>query len=113
MLELGVDRVLTSGGASTALEGATEIAGLVQLAGDRLAVMAGGSITAENVGEIVERTGVREVHVRGAGRVASAMRYRRDGVPIAKAGAGDYEREVARAEEIGRVVAATLAAATG
>ncbi len=105
LLELGVDRVLTSGSSANALAGATEIAGLVQLAAERLVVMAGGSITPDNVREIVEKTGVREVHVRGAGRVASAMRYRRGDVPIAKAGAGEYEREVASAEEIGRVVA--------
>ncbi len=105
LVELGVARVLTSGGGPTALEGATAIAGLVQLAADRVIIVAGGSIRPDNVAEIVERTGVREVHVRGAGRVVSAMRYRRDGVPIAKAGAGEYEREVASADEIGRVVA--------
>jgi copper homeostasis protein len=104
LLALGVDRVLTSGGAATALEGADAIAALVDVVGDRMIVMAGGSITAANVAGIVARTGVPEVHVRGAGRVVSAMRHRREAVSISKTGAGDYERSVTRADEIRRVV---------
>jgi hypothetical protein len=44
------------------------------------------------------------VHVRGAARVESAMRHRRDTVSLMKTGASDYERSVTRAEEIRRVV---------
>lgn len=104
LLELGVDRVLTSGGAPTAEEGARRIAALAQRAGDRMIVMAGGSITAANVGRIVAATGVTEVHVRGAAPVQSAMRHRRDAVSLTKSGASDYERSVTRAAEIRRVV---------
>jgi copper homeostasis protein len=102
--ELGVDRVLTSGGAPTALEGVGSIASLVQRVGDRMIVMAGGSITASNVREIVAATGVREVHVRGAARVGSAMRHRREVVSLSKTGASDYERSVTQADEIRKVV---------
>ena len=66
--------------------------------------MAGGSITASNVGEIVAATGVREVHVRGAARVTSAMRHRREVVSLSRAGGSEYERSVTRAEEMRRVV---------
>ena len=105
LLELGVDRVLTSGGAPTALEGVSAIAELVRRVGDRMIVMAGGSITASNVGEIVAKTGVREVHVRGAATVDSAMKHRRDIVSLSKVGASDYDRSATRADEIRRVVA--------
>jgi copper homeostasis protein len=104
LLALGVDRVLTSGGAPTAAEGAASMARMVQRVGDRMIVMAGGSITAANVGEIVAKTGVREVHVRGAARVESAMRHRRSVVSLSKTGASDYERSATRADEIRRVV---------
>lgn len=103
LLELGLDRLLTSGGAPTAVEGATRIAALAQRAGDRMIVMAGGSITAANVGRVVAATGVKEVHVRGAAPVQSAMKHRRD-VSLTKTGASDYERSVTRADEIRRVV---------
>ena len=62
LLALGVDRVLTSGGADTAAAGAASIARMVTRAGDALTVMAGGGVRAHNVAAIVQRTGVREVH---------------------------------------------------
>jgi len=68
-------------------------------------IMAGGSITPLNVGEVVATSGVREVHVRGAEPVDSAMRHRRSLVSLSKVGASDYERVVTRADEIRRVVA--------
>lgn len=64
LVALGVARVLTSGGAATALEGVPQIARLVQQAAGRLVVMAGGSVRAHNVREIVARTCVEEVHAR-------------------------------------------------
>src|SRR5262249_10015806 len=64
LVAIGVARVLTSGGAPTALEGADTIARLVARAGSALTIIAGGSVRADNVGEIVRRTGVREIHAR-------------------------------------------------
>ena len=64
LLALGVDRVLTSGGADTAAAGAPTIARMVARAGDALVVMAGGGIRAHNVAALVRQTGVREVHAR-------------------------------------------------
>lgn len=64
LLDLGVDRVLTSGGAATAAAGAALIARLVRQAGDALMVMAGGGVRAHNVAALVHATGVREVHAR-------------------------------------------------
>ena len=81
LLELGVARVLTSGGRATALEGAAELAGLVGRAGDRMAVMAGGSVRAGNVAELVARTGVREVHLRAAVDVPGRSRHRNPHLP--------------------------------
>jgi copper homeostasis protein len=64
LVTAGVSRVLTSGGAPTAREGVATLASLVRQAGDRLTVMAGGSIREENVRAVVDGSGVREVHVR-------------------------------------------------
>lgn len=104
---LGVDRVLTSGGAASALEGVAALRALVQQAGERLVVLAGGRLTPESVGAVVSASGVREVHVRGAERVESAMRFRRAGVGVAKPYAPDeFARVVTSAEQIRAVVAA-------
>ena len=73
LLALGVDRVLTSGGADTAAAGAATIARMVARAGDALVVMAGGGVRAHNVAAIVQQTGVREVHAASpAGRESIA-----------------------------------------
>jgi copper homeostasis protein len=64
LITFGVRRVLTSGGAATAHEGMPALASLVRQAGDRLVVMAGGGVKEGNVREIVDGTGVEEVHVR-------------------------------------------------
>jgi copper homeostasis protein len=67
LISLGVARVLTSGGAATASEGADVLASLVERAAGRLEILAGGGVRANNVGDIVRRTGVREVHARCEG----------------------------------------------
>jgi len=64
LVDAGVQRVLTAGGASTAAEGASVLAKLVRQAGSRLVVLAGGGVREENVQTLVSVAGVREVHVR-------------------------------------------------
>jgi copper homeostasis protein len=106
LIALGVDRVLTSGGAPTALEGAAELSRLVHHAAERIVVLAGGSITSANVADVVRATGVREVHVRGAEQVRSAMRHRHAGVTLVRPiNASDDARLVTRAGQIRRIVA--------
>ena len=60
--DLGFDKVLSSGGARTAAEGAITLACMVATAGNDLAVIAGSGVRPENVAETVAKTGVREVH---------------------------------------------------
>ena len=64
LVSLGVARVLTSGGAATASDGAAVLSALVTRAGERLRILAGGGVRATNVRDLVERSGVREVHAR-------------------------------------------------
>jgi copper homeostasis protein len=67
LVSLGIARVLTSGGAATAIEGAETLRALVDRVGDRLVVLAGGGVRAANVRDVVRRTGVHEVHARCGG----------------------------------------------
>ncbi|MGB7211360.1 MAG: copper homeostasis protein CutC [Gemmatimonadales bacterium] len=62
LVTLGVDRVLTSGGAVSAEAGIDALRELVGQASGRIGVLAGGGIRPANVARIVEGTGVREVH---------------------------------------------------
>jgi copper homeostasis protein len=64
VIDAGASRVLTSGGAPTAEDGADAIAALVDQAGERISVVAGGSIREHNVRDVITRTGAGEVHSR-------------------------------------------------
>jgi len=73
LIDCGITRVLTSGGAPTALEGATKIRSLREQASGRIQIMAGGGLREENVADVVRRSGVSAIHVRGTRVVTTAM----------------------------------------
>ena len=64
VIDTGAARVLTAGGPSTARDGSAVLADLVRRAADRIVIIAAGRVRAENVVELLARTGVREVHAR-------------------------------------------------
>lgn len=104
LVSLGVSRVLTSGQAPSALEGATTLAALVARGSGRIGVLAGGGITEDNVERIVALSGVHEVHVRGTATVESGMRFRSTRVSLGKAFVpDDYRRTVTDRERIQRI----------
>lgn len=76
LLELGVDRVLTSCGRSAVADGLDTLAALAEQAGDDLVVMPGGGIRPENVRAVAAVAGVREVHVGASRWRPSAMTHR-------------------------------------
>jgi len=63
LIACGVTRVLTSGGAPTALEGADRIRALAERAAGRIEILPGGGIREDNVAEVVRRTGCTAVHL--------------------------------------------------
>jgi len=62
LIELGVARILTSGGAKDAYTGRFEIRALVQHAAGRIEILPGGGVRAHNAAAILAATGVRELH---------------------------------------------------
>lgn len=87
----GCYRILTAGLHNTAAEGIDVIRELVTLANERIEIMAGSGVNAENVREI-SMTGVNALHMSGKSVRDSAMGYRnRDvfmgGIP----GISEYE----------------------
>lgn len=79
LIALGVDRVLTTGQESSAVEGVELIAALVQQAANRIIVMPGG-LRERNIQKFIQRTGVKEVHMTARMSVESAMTYRQEHV---------------------------------
>jgi copper homeostasis protein len=77
LIDLGLDRVLTSGQEPSVLEGLPLIVELMKRAGDRIVIMPGGGITARNVERIVAAARPREIHFAALEPVESTMRFRR------------------------------------
>lgn len=65
IIESGCQRLLTSGQKNTAAEGRDLIAQLVQQAGDRIIIMPGSGVSAENLPLLLE-TGAHEFHMSGS-----------------------------------------------
>ena len=63
LIDLGIRRVLTSGGRGSALEGADAIRRLVEAADGRIEIMPGGGVRPSNVADLVSGTGVDQVHL--------------------------------------------------
>lgn len=82
LIDLGVERVLTSGGRPDAREGIENLAKLVDHAGGRITIMAGGRLTLSNLETVIREGHVGEVHLGSAASQTfeSSMRIRpRDG----------------------------------
>ena len=62
VIETGAKRILTSGGAKSALEGAAVLSELIEAARERIAIVPGAGISAANIAEVARRTKAREFH---------------------------------------------------
>lgn len=101
----GVDRVLTSGGESSCVEGAEAIRKLVSKAGAKIEVMPGGGIHLENARALVDRTGVKQIHVSLRSAVPSPMLYRNPRVDMGSLDGQEYERFLVLEEQVSQLCA--------
>ncbi|PSR54496.1 copper homeostasis protein CutC [Adhaeribacter arboris] len=76
LIDLGVERLLTSGQEKSALEGSELIAELVRRAGNKLVVMPGGGITERNIARLHRETQAQEYHLTAREKLPSPMIYR-------------------------------------
>lgn len=62
LIEMGVTRVLTSGQKAKAMDGMELIADLQKKYGNRIELLAGSGMNADNAKEMMEKTGISQVH---------------------------------------------------
>jgi copper homeostasis protein len=79
-IDLGFERILTSGCALNVVAGTETIAALVKQADGRIAILAGGGVKPSNVAELVTRTGVREVHGSCSGPMVEGQAHGHEGL---------------------------------
>ncbi len=101
LIDLGVERVLTSGQERTALEGLDLIVELVRQAGDRIIVMPGGGLSERNLAKVLRVSGANEFHVSAGSTRESEMTFRNPRVAMGQqVGPPEYQVRVASANRI-------------
>lgn len=88
-IEVGFDRILTSGQRAKAIDGASLIADLQKRAEGRIVLMAGSGVNEENVRELVSVTRVEEIHLSAIGTSDSKMTYHNDHITGMGSSSGD------------------------
>ncbi len=78
IIEIGCERILTSGGKTTAIEGANVINHLVEQAAGRISIMPGCGVDEHNAADLVRFTNATEIHSSAKTRVPSVMQYRNE-----------------------------------
>lgn len=95
IIELGCHRILTSGQMPKAEEGIVLLKQLVDKAGERIIIMPGCGVNANNIAHIAAATGAREFHFSGRSKRESGMLFRKSRVSMGGAVIIDeYSRDV-------------------
>ena len=75
LIQIGCERILTSGQQSTAIEGSKLIAELNKLADHRIVIMPGSGIRKENIKMLADETGCTEFHSSLRSEIRSKMEF--------------------------------------
>ncbi|MGC9422772.1 copper homeostasis protein CutC [Vibrio sp.] len=103
IIELGFERVLTSGLAAQVEDGIDTLADMVTLAQGRIKIMAGAGLHAKNVARIIQHTGVQEVHLSGKTTRASRMQLQTTHAKMGQADIDDFVIPVTNSQAIAEV----------
>jgi copper homeostasis protein len=100
VIEAGADRILTSGGAQTAMLGASRIARMVAKADRRIGVMVCGTVRKDNIGELARRTHALEFHASLRKPTNSPVTYRNEMLSLSEPGVDEFARYAVAAEDV-------------
>lgn len=107
LIDLGVDRILTSGQAPNVLEGAPVIKEMIKRAAGRIAIMLGGGITSNNVARILQETGADEIHFSASEKQSGPMQYRNSRIFMGGAlRSSEFDRTVTTVDRISGILTA-------
>jgi copper homeostasis protein len=90
IIELGCDRILTSGGRTTAMEGSSIIARLIKKAAGRIIIMPGCGISETNAADLVHFTGATEIHASARKRIESQMTFKNNHIVLGQNYGDEY-----------------------
>ena len=108
LIDLGFDRILTSGQQPKAIQGAELLAKLNRQAAGRIILMAGSGVTEQNIRELREKTGLKEFHFSGREPQPSAMQYINPNLYMGRPGANEAALDYTTARRVSATIAQLL-----
>lgn len=109
LIELGCDRILTSGQQANAEAGIPLLKELQQEAAGRIILLAGCGVNENNIRRIAEETGVGEFHFSARESIKSGMEYKNEAVSMGgTVHISEYERNVTTAERVKNTIDALM-----
>lgn len=78
VIEIGCERILTSGLVPNALDGAETLATLINQADERIIIMPGSGVRSDNIIELAQKTGAVEFHTSARMNIESKMSYKNE-----------------------------------
>jgi len=107
LINLGIHRILTSGGAPSVEQGTTTIQKLIEYAQDRIIIMPGGGITEQNAKTIIQKTNAKEIHFSGRTQRESTMQHRNEKLVFSSPTQSEYTRHVTDLNRIRAILQTT------
>lgn len=101
IIELGCNRILTSGQQPTAELGIPLLKELQEQASGRIILLAGCGVNEKNISRIAQETGIQEFHFSARESIKSDMNYKNESVSMGGTVLiNEYERNVTSAERV-------------
>jgi copper homeostasis protein len=104
IIAMGCERILTSGGKSTAIEGANVIAHLIQKAAGRIIIMPGSGVSESTVADLIHYTKAKEIHSSARGPVKSNMEYHNDHIILSRDHLDEYSILMTDANKVREII---------
>lgn len=102
IIDLGCERILTSGQQPKADMGIDLLKKLVDIAGERIIIMPGSGVNKENIAKLATTTGAREFHFSAREPIESGMVYRNPNLKMGGTAVviNEFEEQVTSSEKV-------------
>jgi len=100
LVNLGIDRILTSGQSDSAILGAPLIRELIGKSQNKIILMPGHGIKENNLDQVIRETGAKEFHLYLTKNVTTEMQFIRKNVQMGKPDLSEYDTTIVDWERI-------------
>lgn len=103
IVDLGFDRILTSGLQPTAKDGIAMLAKLNEYAAGRITIIGASGVNPDNALEILRTTGIHELHASASHTIGSPMTFRNETAKMGDDNADEFSRSTTSEEKAAKL----------